>query len=107
MQQELLTKRTKSHYEKIANEQGDKYEWNRWHSGKIQKSHYIHTKRSIEYAFRRLSNHIGNDHEWLEVGCATGVWTDICLKYSKHITLFDISKKFLKNLLNINSLLLY
>lgn len=96
MRGEVLTKKTKGHYDKIADKQGVKYEWIRWHSGKIQKSHYLHTKKSIGYAFSKLSNVLGNADELLEVGCATGVWTDICLKYSKRLTLFDISDKMIE-----------
>ena len=96
MQGQMLTQKTKKHYNKIADKQGAEYEFIRWHSGKIQKSHYCHTKKSIGYVLSNLNNALGDVDELLEIGCATGVWTDICLKYAKNLTLFDISDEMIE-----------
>lgn len=93
MQKENLTDVTKQHYETLMSEFGDKYIYHRWGDHPVKRSHYRHTKRSIENVF---DTKIGQMEKLLEVGCGPGIWTDIMLQHARQVTLFDISEEMLK-----------
>jgi len=93
MKNQKLTEATKNHYKKLMGKIGNGYIYYRWENHPIKKSHYMHTKKSIEYVFDKI---VGEVEDLLEIGCGPGTWTDICLAHSKKITVLDISDEMIK-----------
>jgi len=87
-----LTQNTREHYNRIGRDLGTSYEHERWFKGIIQKSHYNHTRKSIEWAIR---NHIGTVKRCLEIGCGVGTWTDLFHQCADHMSIVDISEELL------------
>ncbi len=70
-----LTETTKQHYEDLVGQLGEKYFHHRWGDHPVKRSHYQHTRRAIETIF---AVKIGQVNELLEVGCGSGIWTELC-----------------------------
>jgi len=87
-----LTQKTREHYDRIGRDLGVSYEHERWFKGIVQKSHYNHTKKSIEWAIR---DHVGSVKTCLEIGCGVGTWTDMFLRCTDHMSIVDISEELL------------
>ena len=88
-----LTEATKQYYEDLVGQLGEEYFHHRWGDHPVKRSHYQHTRRAIETIFNA---NIGQVNDLLEVGCGSGIWTDIMLQHAKRVTLFDISHEMLK-----------
>jgi len=88
-----LTNTTKTHYENLIRNVGERYIHYRWCDHPVKRSHYRQTRHAIELIFQ---DYVGQVEELLEVGCGPAVWTPICLKYAYSLTLFDISFEMLK-----------
>jgi SAM-dependent methyltransferase len=87
-----LTQNTREYYDRIGRDLGTSYEYERWFKGIIQKSHYNHTRKSIEWAIR---DNFGAVERCLEIGCGVGTWTDLFLQCSDHMSIVDISEELL------------
>jgi SAM-dependent methyltransferase len=97
MKKQKLTETTKNHYEKLIGKIGNDYMYYRWKNHPIKRSHYMHTKKSIEYAFDKI---VGKVDDLMEIGCGPGTWTDICLAHSTKTTVLDISDEMIRLIKN-------
>lgn len=87
-----LSQETKAHYQNLINRIGDDYIEHRWKKNPVSYSHYCHTEKSVEFAFRNTGFKAEN---LLEIGCGPGTWTEICLKNTDRMTIVDISSEML------------
>lgn len=87
-----LSTATKDHYENLVGQLGVGYLDYRWNSNQVSRSHYRHTKASVEFTLGEL----GKVDRMLEIGCGPGTWTDLCLQKTRQLTVVDISAEMLK-----------
>lgn len=88
-----LSDETLSHYEDLIGRIGDDYIEYRWKRNPVSFSHYRHTQKAVEFAFKHIDV---SSENLLEIGCGPGTWTDICLKNTRCMTIVDISSEMLK-----------
>lgn len=88
-----LPKLTHDYYELLIKDVGSAYTEYRWKSNPVQRSHYRHTRYAVESLFRHNARRLD---KLLEIGCGPGVWTDVCLRHSRSVSVIDISEEMLK-----------
>ena len=93
IEKKTLSTATKSHYEELIGQIGNEYIDHRWKNHPVSRSHYQHTKNSVEFAFSQFG---GSVNHMLEIGSGPGTWTDICLSHTREMTIVDISSEMLK-----------
>ncbi|MDD2580652.1 MAG: methyltransferase domain-containing protein [Desulfuromonadaceae bacterium] len=91
--EKVLSTATKKYYEDLIHDIGDDYFNYRWKNHPVNRSHYRHTKKSVEFSFSLID---GTANHLLEIGSGPGTWTDICLSHTRKMTIVDISSEMLK-----------